>query len=182
MNLATVAREQHNVSFGLASRVSIAVAVAALLGTVGCNEKPASAQVTPTTKGAPLTAGPHAEGDHFAVDAALVGTCAPATECAVGIKLVVKDEFHVNKEFPHKFTAQDAAGVEFLGKDPAKKNVFSKASGDFVASDEKNAVLTVRFKAQAGAPTIQGTLKIGICNEQTCLMPQVDLAIPVTVK
>ena len=92
------------------------------------------------------------------------------------------DEFHVNAEYPHKFTAQDTAGVEFLGKDPAKKNVFGKASGDFVISDPKHAVLTVRFKAQAGSPTIQGTLKIGICSEQTCLLPQVDLAVPVTVK
>jgi hypothetical protein len=130
----------------------------------------------------PLAAGPHAEGDHFSVDAALVGACAPSSECTLALKLTVRDEYHVNMEYPHKFTAVDAAGVEFLGKDPAKKNVFSKTAGDFVSTDPKSGVLTVRFKSQAGSPIISGTLKLGVCSEQNCLLPQVEIAVPVTVK
>ena len=129
-----------------------------------------------------LAAGPHADGDHFSVDATQVGACAAAAECSIAIKVTVRDEFHVNMEYPHKFTAQDAPGVEFLGKDPAKKNVFSKTAGDFTSSDPKTGLLTVRFKSQAGSPTISGTLKLGVCSEQNCLLPSVDLAVPVTVR
>jgi hypothetical protein len=129
-----------------------------------------------------VAASPHADGEHFSVDAALVGACAAGSECAIAIKVTVRDEYHVNPEYPHKFIAQDSAGVEFLGKDPAKKNTFSKAAGDFVSSDPKSGLLTVRFKSQAGSPTIQGTLKLGVCSDQNCLIPSVDLAVPVTVR
>jgi hypothetical protein len=182
MKVVTVARERLALSLGVVSLMVAATAMAAPMAPLGCDARDASARVAPPSTGAKLAAGPHAEGDHFAVDAALVGSCAPATECSIAINLTVKDQFHVNPEYPHKFTAQDTAGVEFLGKDAAKKNVFGKATGDFVITDPKHAVLTVRFKAQAGSPTIQGTLKIGVCSEQTCILPQVDLAVPVTVK
>ena len=129
-----------------------------------------------------FAASPHADGEHFSVDAALVGICSAGAECAIAIKVTVRDEFHVNPEYPHKFIAQDAAGVEFLGKDTAKKNVFSKTAGDFVTADPKSCVLTVRLKSQAGTPTITGTLKLGVCSDQNCLLPSVELAVPVTVR
>jgi len=165
-------------------KVVALVAVLAAAAAFGVTMTNASAQSPRATlpSAAPLAASPHADGEHFSVDAALVGPCAPNAECTIAIKVAVRDDYHVNPEFPHKFTAQDAAGVEFLGKDPAKKNVFSKTAGDFASSDPKSAVLTVRFKAQPGSPTITGTLKLGVCSDQNCMLPVVDLAIPVTVK
>jgi hypothetical protein len=165
--------------------VGIASLATATLVTLACTkDSAASTRVLGSgpNGSAPLAAGPHADGDHFSVDGALVGSCAPGSECSVALKVTVTGEYHVNMEFPHKFTAVDAPGVEFLGKDPAKKNVFSKTAGDFVSSDPKSAVLTVRFKSQAGSPTIQGTMKLGVCSEQNCLLPQVEIAVPVTVK
>jgi hypothetical protein len=148
--------------------------------TAACSKD--SAAATRPSQAEKVAAGPHADGDHFSVDAAPIGACGPGAECAIAIKVTVRDEFHVNPDYPHKFITQDVAGVEFLGKDPAKKNVFSKAAGDFVSSDPKSAVLTVRFKSQAGSPTIGGTLKLGVCSDQNCLIPSVDLAVPVTVR
>jgi hypothetical protein len=175
-----VKKDSIRLNIGIAGAVAV-VATASVF--VACSRESAAA-----TKGGashsstPVAAGSHADGDHFSVDAAQAGACSPGAECSVAIKVTVRDDFHVNQEYPHKFTAQDAAGVEFLGKDPAKKNVFSKAQGDFTSSDPKSAVLTVRFKSQAGSPTIAGTLKLGVCSEQNCLLPSVDLAVPVTVR
>jgi hypothetical protein len=166
--------------------LGIASVAAVTLVTLACARDSAAKErapgLAPPSGSAPLAAGPHADGDHFSVDGALVGSCSPGSECSVALKVTVRDEYHVNMEFPHKFTAVDAPGVEFLGKDPSKKNVFSKTAGDFVSNDPKSAVLTVRFKSQAGSPTIQGTLKLGVCSEQNCLLPQVEIAVPVTVK
>jgi hypothetical protein len=166
---------------GTATAAAAPMALASVAGA-GCSKDVSAATERAGSRPVALAAGPHADGEHFSVDAALAGPCAANAECTLAIKVTVRDEFHVNLEFPHKFTAQDAAGVEFLGKDPAKKNVFSKTAGDFASSDPKTGVLTVRFKSQAGTPTIQGTLKIGVCSEQNCLLPQVELAVPVTVK
>jgi hypothetical protein len=156
--------------------------LALALALAGCGKDSAAATRGPGASSEKVAVGPHADGDHFSVDAAPVGACAAGAECAIAIKVTVRDDFHVNPEYPHKFTAQDAAGVEFLGKDPGKKNVFSKPAGDFASSDPKSGVLTVRFKSQAGSPTVAGTLKLGVCSDQNCLLPVVDLAVPVTVR
>jgi hypothetical protein len=180
MSVLKVVRDRLALSLGVAALTVAATAVASPVAPSACDARPASAKASPAAVA--LAAGPHADGEHFSVDAALVGSCAPNAECSVAIELTVRDEFHVNPEYPHKFTAQDAAGVEFLGKDASKKNVFGKATGDLVIKDPKHATLSVRFKSQPGNPTIQGTLKLGVCSEQTCLLPQVELAVPVSVK
>jgi hypothetical protein len=181
MTVARRIREKLTTSAGSLAAVMIATLIA--IPSSACSKD--SAAATHGSSSAPnaaaLVAGPHADGDHFAVDGALVGPCAANTECTVALKLTVRDEFHVNMEFPHRFTAADALGVEFLGKDPAKKNVFSKTAGDFTSEGPKSGVITVRFKSEAGAKSIGGTLKLGVCSEQACVLPQVQLAVPVTV-
>jgi hypothetical protein len=114
-----------------------------------------------------------------------VGACTAEAECSIAIKVTAKDDYHVNAEYPHKFTATAplaSEGVEFLGKDAAKRNVFSKPAGDFTFDGPKAGTLTVRFKAKAGAPTVRGALKVGVCSDETCMIPEVELAVPVAVK
>ncbi len=163
---------------GVAVVSAAALLVAACARAQATDSSHPAAGSTPASRPAP---GPHVDGDHFSVDASLVGPCAANAECTVAIKLTVRDDFHVNAEYPHKFTATDAPGVEYLGKDAAKKQVFSKPAGDFAQTDPKSGVLTVRFKAQPGPHVIGGTLKIGVCSDQNCMLPQVELAVPVTV-
>jgi hypothetical protein len=183
--MVQVTRVREKLTTLAAIGVGVASIAAVTLVTLACSKDSAASThglgASPNGS-APLAAGPHADGDHFSIDGALVSPCAPNSECSVALKLTVRDDYHVNMEFPHKFTAVDAPGVEFLGKDAAKKNVFSKVSGDFVSTDPKSGVLTVRFKSQPGSPTIQGIMKIGVCSEQNCLLPQVEIAVPVTVK
>ena len=45
----------------------------------------------------------------------------------MAVKLVATGEFHINDEYPYRFKADDASGIEFLGTDGGK-NAFSKAA------------------------------------------------------
>ena len=49
----------------------------------------------------------------------------------MALRLEASGGYHVNKEYPYKFTANAAPSVDFLGRDPGGAAVFSKAAGDF---------------------------------------------------
>ena len=128
-------------------------------------------------------AGQVAKGNNFVVNAD-VPACHANGECKIELHLEAQGEFHVNKEYPYKFKASDAAGVEFLGKDPGGKNVFSKAAGDFALSpsNEKLGTMTLRFKpAHAGAVTIAGQFKLSVCSAANCMLETAQVSVPVTV-
>ena len=120
----------------------------------------------------------HVGGNNFALDLASPG-CKAATECTMTIKLVASSDYHVNKEYPYKFTAVPAPGLEFLGKGDA---TFTRASGDFVEQGEKTGLMTVRFKpASPGEASVKGTYKFSVCSADQCQIEQekLELTIPV---
>ena len=128
-------------------------------------------------------AGQVAKGDNYVVNANN-SACRVGAECTVALRLEAQGGFHVNKEYPYKFKANDASGVEFLGKDPANKTMFSKAAGDFSldANNEKVGTMTVRFKPSArGSVSISGVFKLSVCSAQNCQLGQASVTVPVTV-
>ena len=130
------------------------------------------------------SAGPGAQvahGANFTVDAT-VGACHAGAECKVELKLSAGDGYHVNKEYPYKFKANETSGVEFLGKDAAQKTLFTKSAGDFTVDGEKVGTMTVRFKPSSrGNVTIAGLFKLSVCSAQNCQLDQANVAIPVAV-
>ncbi len=154
---------------------------AALLGA-GLLVAGASSAAPVQAKVAPV-GGQVAKGNNFAINADLVGVCKAGAECKVDLKLQAGDGYHVNKEYPYKFKANDVAGVDYTGTDASGKNVFSKAAGDFRIDpkDEKIGYLTVHFKpAKAGAVSITGTFKLSVCSAQNCQLETSEITIPVT--
>ena len=96
------------------------------------------------------------------------------------LRLAAIGEYHVNKEYPYKFIAAAAPGVQFLGS--ADANTFSRAAGDFREDGEKAATLTVRFKPTAtGEARVSGTYKMSVCSAENCQIetPTITLAVPV---
>ena len=176
-------------------RLSHVLAVAALAVTACSKEKPAGTTAepkAPDTKSpvvnaiklekpqvdSPDGATKHLEGDHFALDLETKG-CKAGAECTMTIKLAIQGDFHVNKEYPYRYVAADTAGVEYLGK--ADKNKFTKDAGDFVAADEKNGTMTVKFKpATAGKLKLTGVYKMSLCSADQCQIeePSLELTIP----
>jgi hypothetical protein len=119
-------------------------------------------------------------GDHFVVDAT-AGVCKVNEECPITLTVKASGGFHINKEFPYKFTGNDVDGVTYLGKDGSK--TFGRASGDFVEKGETVGVLNVRVKgAGKGTKTVAGSLKFSVCSDANCQMEQKDLAVPVTFR
>ena len=142
-----------------------------------------SAAATSSKTKATVAAGPHVDGNHFTIDAAPAGDCAAGASCAVAVKLAAQGEFHINQQYPYKFTAVQAAGVTYLGSDNNNPNVFTKNAGDFVIGDEKTATMTVKFKAASkGAVAIAGTFKLSVCSSANCQLEQQDVSVNVTVR
>ncbi|HSO36154.1 MAG TPA: hypothetical protein VLT33_26685, partial [Labilithrix sp.] len=124
-------------------------------------------------------AGTTVSGKNFTLAVASPG-CRVDVPCSLTLRLTAGGEFHVNKEYPYKFTASAAPGVAFLGNGDA--NVFSRASGDFREDGEKTATMTVRFKpSAAGEARIAGSYKMSVCSAEQCQIETqaVQLAVPV---
>lgn len=140
---------------------------------------PAVASTAPPAPAPEKTVTGRVTGHHFALNLAATG-CHAATECAMTITLVASGDFHVNKEYPYKFTASPAPNVTFLGKGDA--TTFSRAAGDFVEQGEKTATMTVRFKpGAAGDASLSGLYKFSVCSADQCQVEQqkLDLVVPV---
>ncbi len=130
-------------------------------------------------------AGQVAKTDKFIVFADTQGACHAGATCTVELKLQALGVFHVNKEYPYKFKANDVAGVEYAGHDAGGKNIFSKRAGDFRLDpkNEKVGYLTLHFKPKKkGAVTISGTFKLSVCSTQNCMLDTKELSIPVAVR
>lgn len=144
----------------------------------------ATAASAPPSKDAPppvalKPAASHLSGKNFVLDAASPG-CRVDTPCTMTLRLAAAGDYHVNKEYPYKFVAAAAPGVQFLGNGDA--NTFSRAAGDFREDGEKAATLTVRFKpTAAGEAHVSGTYKMSVCSAENCQIetPTVTLAVPV---
>jgi len=122
-------------------------------------------------------------GSNFFLDATPTGDCAAGATCSLTIKLVATGEFHINEDYPYKFKADDAPGVEFLGADAAGKNVFSKAASDWKKKDEKSGAMTVAFRAaDKGPKSVGGTFKLSVCSAQTCQLEQQQVEATVAVR
>jgi len=164
--------------------------VSALLGlfAAGCGKDSHAASHSPDDLTAPpaqhaADCGHSACGSNFFLDVAPATDCAAGAPCSLTIKLVATGEFHINEDYPYKFKADDAPGVEFLGADAAGKNTFSKAASDWKKKDEKSGAMTVAFRAaDKGAKSVGGTFKLSVCSAQTCQLEQQQVQATVAVR
>jgi hypothetical protein len=161
-----------NKTVGTLVGAALAVSIATVWATHG-TAVAAPAQGSSSSAGQPAPIA----GDPYEVKTEVVGDCKAGAECTAKITIHVTDaEFHVNDQYPFKFTA-NAAGVEFHG---SGGNVFQ--GGDFVR-EKKSATMTIKFKPAAkGSLTIGGKYKICVCSEKTCQPSTIDVSIPVNVK
>ena len=99
------------------------------------------------------------------------------------VKLVALGDFHVNDEYPYRFKANEAPGVDFGGTDALGKGVFSKSAGDWHKADAKSGVMTVKFTPrEKGEKTITGMFKLSVCSAANCLLEQRELTTPVVAR
>ena len=138
---------------------------------------PPAKEVPPATPLKPAST--RLSGKNFTLDVASPG-CRVELPCTMTLRLAASGEYHVNKEYPYKFVAAAAPGVQFLGNGDA--NTFSRAAGDFHEDGEKAATMTVRFKpSSAGEARVSGTYKMSVCSAENCQIETqaVTLVVPV---
>ena len=122
-------------------------------------------------------------GDNFFVDVDPGPACSVGATCSSTLTLVAVGAFHINDEYPYKFKAEDAAGVEFLGTDGAGKNVFSKLASDWRKKDEKTGTMNVKWRPSSkGDKTLGGVFKLSVCSAQSCQLDQASLQATVAVR
>ncbi len=142
---------------------------------------------TPSTAPTPSAAPPpppakpvfaHFAGSAYAVDLSNPGNCQSGTECTVVIRLSAQAPYHINKEYPYKFTANDAGGVQFVAAD----RVFSRGSGAFSQQGETAATITVRFRGTAaGSATIAGPFRLSVCTDKECKIDVANVSLTVPI-
>lgn len=135
----------------------------------------ASASATPPAK----PAASRTAGSHFTVDFVAPGDCKSGARCNASLTLRALEGYHINNEYPYKFIANDAANVDFLGKEG---KTYSKAGGEFAKTGETTAQMSVPFQAKsAGTAKLSGTFKMSVCSEANCQIetPSVALDVPI---
>lgn len=158
---------------------SAAVSVVASPPSPPSSAATASGHVAPKASASAKGVTARVPGKNFVLDATSTG-CRVDAQCAMTIRLQTSGDYHVNKEYPYKFTAVATPNVTFLGKGDA--SVFSRASGDFAEASPTSGVMTVRFKpAGPGEVSLTGTYKLSVCSADQCQIEQQAIALTVTV-
>lgn len=173
------------------SAVSAAIGVVSTLAFAGCSKSeaaPSQKVDPPKLEPAAVPAATTVDGKNFKLEIKSAGPCKVGDECKVVVLLDATGEFHINKEYPYKFTVKSPAPeLDYLGKEgdancAGGKLVFSKCAGDFKQEGESKGVLTIRFKpSKAGATKVGGQYKMSVCSAQNCQLESHDLALPLEV-
>jgi len=111
------------------------------------------------------------------------GDCVAGSPCSVSLRLAATSGYHINDQYPYKYTATNVPAVDFQGTDPQGKNVFSKGAGDFATQGPTVGVMTVKFTPKSkGSVTIDGTFKLSVCSEANCKIDSASPSVTVAVK
>jgi hypothetical protein len=106
---------------------------------------------------------------------ASTAACKKGEACKVTIVVEAQGEFHVNKEYPQKFVADET--VKWAKKE------FGKASGDYAESGEKKFTITATFTPdKAGDADVTGNLRYAVCSATQCAPAVARIAFKASVK
>lgn len=152
----------------------VALPLLAALSVSACKNSEAapSTQHKPSAVAEGSSGKSSAEGESYTVSLAKPGTQAANKEGTAEIILSAKPGFHVNAEFPIKFTPGGGDGVDAkpVGKDAA------------TVTPEKATIKVPFTPTRAGQVKLAGKLSFSVCSDKNCLMEKVDLEVTVDVK
>ena len=99
---------------------------------------------------------------------------------SAAVKVTPAKGFHMSTDYPIKLSLEAPAGVKL---DKAEYNSGKGAQGDASEFGEKGLAFTVKATAdKAGEYTINGTLKFGVCDDQSCHPKRQPITITVAAK
>ncbi len=162
---ATAATAKPSAAASASAKASASAAVASASASAAPPAKPAASRTA---------------GSHFTVDFVAPGDCKSGARCNASLTLRALEGYHINNEYPYKFIANDAANVDFLGKEG---KTYSKAGGEFAKTGETTAQMSVPFQGKAaGTAKLSGTFKMSVCSEANCQIETPSLALDVPIQ
>lgn len=158
-----------------ASRYALAFLVSVSIGA--CSKSDAAAEPLGNSAKPMLSAlGATHETENYKVTIEAPGPYKKGVEGKINVVLTTKGEYHVNKQYPYKFTCQDppAEGVQY------PKAVVRREDGTF---EERRAVLSVPFIASnSGEVKVGGVMSLSVCTDANCLMDKAPIELTVKVE
>ena len=141
------------------------------LAVAGCSKSSQAAPSRDKPAAAAPANGPKVATDVYTAEMKTTGDYKKDAEGTIEVTVtVLSGEFHINDQYPHKFTPKDADGVTFKG--PANKD----------RADQKTLVIKVPFTPTKSGPlTVGGKLAISVCSDKNCLMEKQDLELALNV-
>jgi hypothetical protein len=136
----------------------------------------------PVAPPAPLIhdSGPSPPASPFRVGGQLRAPCGVGETCTLAVRIDALGPYHINEQYPFKFEATEAGGVELLGK--SRPQLFSKSDGDFEQHSERTGIMAVHFRPQAaGNRAIEGNFRVSVCSEERCVLDKVPVTTEVRV-
>jgi hypothetical protein len=157
-------------SVAVAARTTLVglIGLAALVGACG-RDKPASPSKAASS--APPSTPPLASKAYYRVDPGPRTSCTAGAVCEARLALTALGDYHINKDYPFRFVGDPAPAVPLEG------------DGAFVLDDERNGMMTVKFKAgEPGTAKLAGTFKLSVCSDDKCEIEAPTVALEVAVR
>ena len=134
---------------------------------------PAAASGAPEAGGAAIH--PAVSHENYVIEVAPPGTTTTNQEAQVDVRLVPRNGYHVNHEYPIKLHVTAPAGVTL-----PRPEYDRAAATEF---GEPRAVFGVRFTpTSAGQKDFQADFNFSVCNPQTCMLERQHLTWSVTAQ
>jgi hypothetical protein len=145
------------------------------IGGAGCNKSEAATSREHQSKlagsGAPAA---KVETEYYKIEIRPKGSYSKDAEGTVEISLETKADYHINEQYPYKFTPKSGVdGVTYKGP-------VGREGGKF---EQTKATITVPFTpTKAGKLPVGGRLSLSVCSDKNCLMDKVELSLDIDVK
>ena len=164
---------------GLGKWVGLGLWVGFSLGvsSFGCSKNSeASTQATGSSASPKkVSPTPNADGPAFRVDVGHA-SCSQGQACTSRLTLTAMAGYHLNKEYPYRFTVESKGECEFSTTTFGKEN--------FQAQSETVGTMTMTCTApkKAGTFPFTGTFKFSVCTDDKCLIESTGASVNVQGK
>jgi hypothetical protein len=154
----------------------------------GCQRSASSEGGAPAPSAAPSTAAPVASSFESASHSVQLEAAGPyKKDRASSFKVIVhaKGEFHVNDEYPARFSASSAPGIAYAASKLARASQPDAFVAKPCASGKDTCVLEVSVSftpEQSGMAELGGELSFGLCRQDNCTVEKRALRRAVSVE
>ncbi|MCU0681921.1 MAG: hypothetical protein MUF34_06625 [Polyangiaceae bacterium] len=145
-------------------------------GAAGCSRssEASPARERPEEAAAPVVAaGAKVDNPNYNVTFRAEGPYQQGKEGSAEVVVEAKGEYHINDQYPFRFTPKDGDGATFKGPVGREGSTVEKAK----------VVLKVPFTpTRAGDVKLAGKISLSVCSDKQCLMEKQDLEVTASVK